>query len=294
MAARVHQGRSDFHVFQGLSLKRHSRRHLITFPPGILDKHYEKLLQCDQRLFNLSQKPFPTLNSPFFNSGHVQNLQVTTNNHRLGYFKDSITPGVVSQLPYVQNFGAPIGFLQNSQSLLSPKPHTANVDLNSAILDERANNVNYVIESEGAVYLGQGANILYQNCDGDESGSSNTPTDTSGLLFADDAGNQILLDDINSLIQLEGMNSNTNNISVNQLMSKHDQHFVTNHAFNQNCEADGLTLMRKPLSWLSHQDMNATGARIPSRDQSMYHYYVQEATEPNVETPNPSLIQHWE
>ncbi|PIN02111.1 hypothetical protein CDL12_25380 [Handroanthus impetiginosus] len=42
------------------------RRHHVRFPPGILDKHYEKLLQCDERLFILSQKPFPSHESPYF------------------------------------------------------------------------------------------------------------------------------------------------------------------------------------------------------------------------------------
>lgn len=159
-----------------------------------------------------------------------------------------------------------------------------------------------MVESQRTVFLGQGTcisqgpssmHILYQNFDGEESGIGNTPI-TSGLLFADDdAYNQILLDDINSLIELEGTNPNTNNISANQLMSKHDQRVVSNHAMNQNCEANGSRLMPKPLSWLSPQDMNATGAMVPSRNQSMYHYHVQEPTEQNVETPNRSLIHHW-
>ncbi|GFP80345.1 hypothetical protein PHJA_000177900 [Phtheirospermum japonicum] len=42
------------------------RRHYVRFPPGVLDKHYERLLQCDQRLFALSQKPFPSHESPYF------------------------------------------------------------------------------------------------------------------------------------------------------------------------------------------------------------------------------------
>lgn len=153
-----------------------------------------------------------------------------------------------------------------------------------------------------SVYLGQGTNtsqgpssmhILYQNFDGEESGIGNTPTNTSGILFANDADNQLLLDDINSLIELEGMNSNTNNISANQLMSKYDQRLVLHHAINQNCEANDLTLMPKPLSWLSPQDMGATGAMIPSRNQSMYYYHVEEQTELNAETPNQNLVQHW-
>uniref|UniRef100_A0A5B6YQJ4 TRF2/HOY1 PH-like domain-containing protein n=1 Tax=Davidia involucrata TaxID=16924 RepID=A0A5B6YQJ4_DAVIN len=44
------------------------RRHYIKFPPGTLDKLYEMLLQCDPRLFMLSQKPFPSLESPYFYS----------------------------------------------------------------------------------------------------------------------------------------------------------------------------------------------------------------------------------
>ncbi|KAG2694648.1 hypothetical protein I3760_08G154700 [Carya illinoinensis] len=43
-------------------------RHYLEFPPGALDKHYEKLLQCDSRMLMLSMRPFPSLRSPFFHS----------------------------------------------------------------------------------------------------------------------------------------------------------------------------------------------------------------------------------
>ncbi|OVA16801.1 hypothetical protein BVC80_1543g259 [Macleaya cordata] len=42
------------------------RRHYLHFPEGTLEKHYQKLLQCDNRLFMLSQRPFPSSNSQFF------------------------------------------------------------------------------------------------------------------------------------------------------------------------------------------------------------------------------------
>ncbi|XP_073308323.1 uncharacterized protein [Primulina huaijiensis] len=42
------------------------RRHLVIFPPGILDKHYENLLQYDPSLFALSLKPFPSSRSSLF------------------------------------------------------------------------------------------------------------------------------------------------------------------------------------------------------------------------------------
>ncbi|XP_047961714.1 uncharacterized protein LOC125206508 [Salvia hispanica] len=41
------------------------RKHEATFPPGALDKHYEKLLMSDGRLAELSRRPFPTDESVF-------------------------------------------------------------------------------------------------------------------------------------------------------------------------------------------------------------------------------------
>ncbi|CAA2958383.1 Hypothetical predicted protein [Olea europaea subsp. europaea] len=42
------------------------RRHYVQFAPGILDKHFHMLLQCDERMFALSHQPFPRQESPFF------------------------------------------------------------------------------------------------------------------------------------------------------------------------------------------------------------------------------------
>ncbi|KAK2639364.1 hypothetical protein Ddye_027159 [Dipteronia dyeriana] len=42
------------------------RRHFLRFPAGVLDKHYEKLLQYDSRLFQLSQQPFPSSKYRYF------------------------------------------------------------------------------------------------------------------------------------------------------------------------------------------------------------------------------------
>ncbi|PIA61115.1 hypothetical protein AQUCO_00300558v1 [Aquilegia coerulea] len=43
------------------------RRHYIEFEEGIFRSHYERILQCDKRLFMLSQQPFPSDRSPYFN-----------------------------------------------------------------------------------------------------------------------------------------------------------------------------------------------------------------------------------
>ncbi|KAL1535047.1 hypothetical protein AAHA92_31147 [Salvia divinorum] len=42
------------------------RMHYLRFPPGVLDKHFEKLLQSDPRLCALTKRPFPSHDSPFF------------------------------------------------------------------------------------------------------------------------------------------------------------------------------------------------------------------------------------
>ncbi|KAI3839838.1 hypothetical protein MKW98_010143 [Papaver atlanticum] len=42
------------------------RRHYLQFPEGTLEKHYQKILQCDSRLNMLSRNPFPSSNSALF------------------------------------------------------------------------------------------------------------------------------------------------------------------------------------------------------------------------------------
>lgn len=42
------------------------RQHFLQCSPGILNKHFEKLVQCDHRLFCLSRQPDIVLDSPFF------------------------------------------------------------------------------------------------------------------------------------------------------------------------------------------------------------------------------------
>ncbi|OVA13134.1 hypothetical protein BVC80_8301g7 [Macleaya cordata] len=42
------------------------RRHFLQCPPGLLGKHFEKLIQCDPRLNWLSQQPEVVLESPYF------------------------------------------------------------------------------------------------------------------------------------------------------------------------------------------------------------------------------------
>lgn len=42
------------------------RQHFLQCPQGLLNKHFEKLIQCDSRLNFLSQQPEIVLGSPYF------------------------------------------------------------------------------------------------------------------------------------------------------------------------------------------------------------------------------------
>ncbi|KAG4397427.1 hypothetical protein GLYMA_10G147300v4 [Glycine max] len=44
------------------------RRHYLQFPHGVLDQHYIKLLQSDNRLLELSLRPFPSSHFAYFSS----------------------------------------------------------------------------------------------------------------------------------------------------------------------------------------------------------------------------------
>lgn len=54
------------------------------FPPGMLDKEFKRLISFDEHLFELSQKPYPTINVPYFIQAPLQNhFQMTSNNQIL-------------------------------------------------------------------------------------------------------------------------------------------------------------------------------------------------------------------
>lgn len=46
------------------------RKHFLQVPHGLLNKHFEKLIQCDMRLNFLSQQPEISMDSPYFEKQH--------------------------------------------------------------------------------------------------------------------------------------------------------------------------------------------------------------------------------
>ncbi|KAI3445408.1 hypothetical protein Pfo_002073 [Paulownia fortunei] len=126
------------------------RRHYVRFPPGILDKHYEKLLQCDQRLFALSQKPFPSHESPYFDPTMfgISELSLSFNGYGSGYL-----PRV--QYPY-QTYpttarGAPLRLIPNSTISVMDLP----------FINEEGSNNQFVTQTQTP--WGQGANVPMGN-----------------------------------------------------------------------------------------------------------------------------------
>lgn len=103
------------------------RRHYLQFPPGALDQYYAKLLQCDNRLLELSQRPFPSSHAIYFDS-HLD--QRTT---QLNFSHYSETSSVMDQqiqqfgtLPLISNYNNPTSDESiNNQMLQDPMMSTS-------------------------------------------------------------------------------------------------------------------------------------------------------------------------
>lgn len=97
------------------------RMHYLTFPHKYLDKHYENLLLCEPRFFELSKQSFPTLKNPFFHSNSCGNPGSAFDyNHRGQDFNLRMQfnfpnfPSHVGQTQHIQPYGH-IGQTQHVQ-----------------------------------------------------------------------------------------------------------------------------------------------------------------------------------
>ncbi|XP_019052249.1 PREDICTED: uncharacterized protein LOC104591469 isoform X2 [Nelumbo nucifera] len=100
------------------------RRHFLQFPQGTLQKHYEKLLQLDDRLFSLSKKPYPSFDSPFFDLDKVQN-------HHPNDYKSFRLEGQNSNLPTeLLGSGNNDGYLEEFHCFTISKTKLPRQDLN--------------------------------------------------------------------------------------------------------------------------------------------------------------------
>lgn len=94
-----------------------NRQHFLQCPPGVLNKHYEKLIQCDVRLNSLSRQPELALESPYFDTKATvfENLD-ELNNHGL----DPLGSGKGSPLSSIQDAASPAAAQSSSVSFEQP------------------------------------------------------------------------------------------------------------------------------------------------------------------------------
>lgn len=96
-----------------------SRKHYIECPPGVLNKHYEKLLQCDLRLYYLSQQPELVHNSPNLES----QASVPENSEQSKGDRSSQMPSAKgSPISVCQDTASSAGTQVSSKSGQSPLP----------------------------------------------------------------------------------------------------------------------------------------------------------------------------
>ncbi|XP_077218687.1 uncharacterized protein LOC143852919 [Tasmannia lanceolata] len=76
------------------------RRHYLQFPKGTLEKHYEKLMQCDNRLYALSQRPFPFHRSPYIPSSCNEYLDYSGPEFS-SLFGHALPDSYLSQFPHI-------------------------------------------------------------------------------------------------------------------------------------------------------------------------------------------------
>ncbi|KAL2468657.1 uncharacterized protein Fot_50233 [Forsythia ovata] len=119
------------------------RRHYVQFAPGVLDKHYQMLLQCDERLLALSQQPFPSQESPFFDSNIFGRSDFTFNIYGHG---SSFLPRM--QYPY-QTYSTTV----TTSPLVIPPNTTSVMDFPSTMT-----NYQFLTQNQ-TVWGGQGGNF---------------------------------------------------------------------------------------------------------------------------------------
>ncbi|KAL2511791.1 hypothetical protein Adt_17391 [Abeliophyllum distichum] len=228
------------------------RRHYMSFAPGLLDKHYEKLLQCDQQLFALSQKPFPSQEFPYFDSAVFGCSNISYN---LNGYESEFRPG-----------------LQYSHRTF-PSPFVPS--------DEKARN--YRFPNQRQRVWGEGENVA-----SDES-QANYVLGSLDHLSAEDAGrfnpntgvlndfenhllrdNQFVSSDKEMLYtNVKSMCSLLEPLDVNPYQSL-DTHMVENT--HENSMLDDLD--SESMTWFSHEDPNESSKMELEMNNSLYQYVL--------------------
>lgn len=110
------------------------RQHFLQCPPGVLNKHYEKLIQCDVRLNFLSEQPEKALESPYFDTkatmlenpdefnAHVFDPVGSDTGSPLSSFQDAASPAAVQSSSLTFEQPDLLGATRERLSKDSPSP----------------------------------------------------------------------------------------------------------------------------------------------------------------------------
>ncbi|KAH7546133.1 uncharacterized protein LOC107426267 isoform X1 [Ziziphus jujuba] len=132
------------------------RQHFLQCPQGLLNKHFEKLIQCDMRLNFLSQQPEIVLDSPYF---EPRTSVFEDPDESKGHGFDQVENGNGSAITGFQDVGSPSG--TQSSSLKIEQQDSVGVSLEnlsrdapspSSVMDSRAiegNGSSEAVDSKG-------------------------------------------------------------------------------------------------------------------------------------------------
>ncbi|ESQ54123.1 hypothetical protein EUTSA_v10024775mg [Eutrema salsugineum] len=109
-----------------------NRQHFLQCAQGIMNKHFEKLVQCDHRLFHLSRQPEIVMDSPYFDSRQsIFEDPSESKGHPFGNLNLSTGPSISG----THNLASPVGAQSSSEHMYlsheAPSP--------SSVIDARGN-----------------------------------------------------------------------------------------------------------------------------------------------------------
>ncbi|XP_009623108.1 uncharacterized protein [Nicotiana tomentosiformis] len=128
------------------------RQHFLQCPPGVLNKHYEKLIQCDVRLNFLSEQPEKALESPYFDTkatmlenpdefnAHVFDPVGSDTGSPLSSFQDAASPAAVQSSSLTFEQPDLLGATRERLSKDSPSPSSV---MDTPAIEGNANSIGY-------------------------------------------------------------------------------------------------------------------------------------------------------
>ncbi|XP_060169197.1 uncharacterized protein LOC132600097 [Lycium barbarum] len=237
------------------------RWHCVRFPPGVLDKHYEKLLRYDARLNELSKQPFPHQSCPYFESNNLELSDISfDNNYGSQFFPRMHHP---FHLSYSSSVLLPNHPMPNKSTMMTPARHFSS---SFPVSDQRRRNYAHI--NQRRVLWGQGSNNLVNAAMGDQ---------TIGMLpgLTTPPANWVIPTQDHQVMyqQNDSMGNNPDNVALN---------YITNHLLDDNQVASSnepnlVANVDSMYSLLEHHEngsLDATGD-VPGLNfgyQVMYNY----------------------